>query len=124
MGLIRRVKEISHMLGLTREKRKEISRVYYQKAEVEEKKYWQDPFMPTADMYADEHYSVRFNGDIFPIEVENEDMFNGLKEGDMVLMGFKKVYSCAYDYIPPDFGSKELVDMVVSGHEFISAKKL
>ncbi len=128
--------KIAHSFGLTQEERKELSDILYETGVVESKDY-HEPFsiicpcpMPAVPecgfiqrKYAAE-YNVHLKGEKKSLKLNNEELFNKVNVGDKIKVSYKEVYAGIYDYVPPDFLEKKLIDVILSGYEYISAEKL
>jgi hypothetical protein len=131
MGL----KQLGWSLGLTKEKRTELSDVLYETASVTAKDYQEkeDGLLTGMAMgnlamgmlfEKDEKFSVSFKGQKTSFDINNEKIFKSLKIGDRVRLSYQEKYKSTYDYIPPNFDQKQQLDKVLSGYKFVSAEKI
>ncbi len=131
MGL----KQLGRSLGLTKEKRTELSDVLYETASVTAKDYQEkeDGLLTGMAMgnlamgmlfEEDEKFGVSFKGQKTSLDINNENFFKSLKIGDRVRLGYQEKYKSTYDYIPPNFDQKQQLDKVLSGYKFVSAEKI
>jgi hypothetical protein len=130
MGL----RKIGWILGLTKERKTELSDVLYETGSVTAKNYQEEEdnlplgvAMGNIDLGValseDEKYNISFRGPRTSFDFEDEGLFRAFKVGDKVKIGFREEYTVTSDYIPPNFDQKQQLDRVLSRYRFVSVDK-
>lgn len=119
---------IGHKLGLTKNTKYSINQTLEEIGTVSSKQY-SPPIEKiklgiTHSPGAPEEYQIIFFLVSNYFIVDDESYFNLFEEGDKALITFDEEYKNTYDYVPPNYVEKQLIDSVLSKHRFISAKKI
>lgn len=122
-------------LGFTEKRVTELSDILYETATVIAKNYQEEednlvlgiamgnPALGIA-MSDDEEFNIHFRGETVSFNLDDRGLFNYFKVGDTVELGYRKIYTIIYDYVPPNFDHKQVIDKFVSDCSFVSAKKV
>jgi len=123
------IRTIAFNLGLTKERRTELSDdVLYELGKVNFKRHDTIDFEAMLGYFAlgtygpDEFYEIGFGGQKTSFRFNNKRLFNAFNMGDKVTIAYREVYTATYDYIPPEFRKKRLVDRVLSDTRFVDVK--
>ena len=130
-------------LGLTKETKTELSGIIYGTAIVTSKKHkkWEgnsaldltagnaypnlamgNPHLGLATNY--EEYKITLKGKTIHFDLDNKELFNSLKPGDKVRLGYKEVCENTYDYVLPNLNNKFLIHGILTEYRFVSAKRI
>ena len=126
------------MLGLTKETKTELSDIVYDEAVVYKRHIPREDDFVTgfamgsmgremAEGYAmnkDEEYRVIFKGLHEHFVLDNVHLFHSFENSDKAKVVYRKAHSVTYDYVPPDFDSKQEVGRVPAHSVFVSAEKI
>ncbi len=119
MSLAEKVRELAHKAGLTKDVEFRESGEMCAEAVVKKKKWfpgvaWMQPnFLVTFQAYREE------------LEMQvPECLYDRMKEEQKVLLSYTRVYRYEYDYVPPDFGQKELISTKCVDYGFLEAELL
>jgi len=129
-------------LGLLKEERTELSGIIYETAVVTSKNHKKGKsYLPLYLTMSDLHQNFAISP-AYPVlitkweeyniglkcktihSLNNKKLFNSLKPGDGVKLGYKEVYKNTYGYIPPYFNHKFLIDGILKEYKLVSAKKI
>jgi len=127
MGL----KKLGWKLGLTKETRKKESDLIYEDATVISKKHTEGFLLPGKPMnspwglrLASEEYEIKFwNIKSGTFTINRKEVFESFEGGEKVTVAYVKVFKEIYDYVPPNFDEKVLIETVPVGNRFVYAKK-
>jgi hypothetical protein len=124
------LKKLCYFLGLTKERREELSDVIYEDAELVDKRHILDhvQLTPQSDPLYNgvliNEYLVEIKGASGVSFVENrEEIFNQFEIGDKMILGYKKVFQSTYNYPTPDSKEKQRMAKELISHQFVSAAK-
>jgi hypothetical protein len=132
------IKRIAHKLGLTRERRRELSDIISETAVVEStfKESGVYPPMPT-EPFGGKHfeigascfytnYFVKFRCEATPLEVNDEFLYRTLHAGDKVNLSYKTISEVIYDYVGDDYSKKQELpeSRSIVGRKLESAEKI
>ncbi|MBU2638571.1 MAG: hypothetical protein KJ955_06355 [Nanoarchaeota archaeon] len=124
MNLLELAIKTAYHLGLTREEREGLSSVFCEDAVVTSKAATAmilQSFMP----FREDYFYIVFQGETGEIEVSVPDaLYRSLEEGDRIRLFYRKVFSISYNYAPPDFSERQMLETKVVDHEFVEAEKL
>ncbi len=136
------LKKLGYTLGLTEEKRTELSEILYDVAKVSRKYDPVDDQMATglaigegmgdlstgvalgSGMSTPAHYNVKFTGEKVTLALDNEEIFKRFASGDTVRLSYREILQVTSNYVPPDFSKKQALDSVLQGYRFVDAGKI
>lgn len=131
----RGLRKIGWSLGLTKERRTELSDVLYEIGKVTAKNYQEEEDnLPLGiamgnialglALSEDEEYNISFRGSKTSFDFDDKELFRAFKVGDKVRLGYREKYKVTSDYVPPNFDQKQQLDRVLSDYIFESATKI
>lgn len=112
------LRKIGWKLGLTEEKRTEVSKVLYEEGGVTAKNYQlEDDWLGFALGVAmlapvprfNDEYNISFRGQKTSFNIDNKMLFEEFNVGDKVRIGFREKYDIISDYVPPNFKQKQQI---------------
>ena len=132
-------RKIGYVLGRTKETRIELSDIAYEEAVVY-KRHVPGEDEPAAFgaamgnagdemamgyvMHRDEEYRVIFRGQHEHFVRDDAHLFHSFENGDNVKVGYRAAQKVTYDYVPPDFESKQEVGRVPADSVFVSVERI
>ncbi|MDD4878690.1 MAG: hypothetical protein PHO02_06700 [Candidatus Nanoarchaeia archaeon] len=118
-NLVEKIRKIAHKMGFTKDVEFRESGAMCDEA-VASKKEW----FPGA-AFLEPTYLITFKANKEEMEmVVPEKTYDSITEGNRVALSYARVYRQSYDYVPPYFDQKELIETKCVDFEFIEAELL
>lgn len=121
------IKRLGWKLGLTKEKRQELSDVICVEDKVAKKEKVPNLFAyGSAEWFAagGDKCCVTLAGSNVSFTLNPWHELNSYNEGEKVRVAYREVHTITLDYVPPDFEAKKAVERKLAGYELVKTEKI